>query len=396
MKNVVESFGKCVRVCGCGLLLLTLVVSPARSANVPLSWTASTDTNVVGYRIFYGGASQNYTNSLWVGNVTNTVINGLNNNTSYYFAAKGYDMAGDSSPFSNEAFITSASVPAAGELIMNTSSLVNTNNEYVYTLGGGTPSGYWINPTTGVLYWTPGVANASTTNYVTVVITDTLNQNTTVIETIMITVGPVVNDFMALSLGRTMARSGASGSLPINVNSSAGATNLNFTVGWPAEQLTNVTLTLNGSNVTGQIFNQGNNLVVQINGATISSGSNTLGQLNFQVPPGQESASLPLPLLAVSSTKADATAYNNISYADSTVTVIGSHPLLAPAVSTSGARHSLTIYGIPQSSYEVQYATNLTSPKVWNTSLAFTQTNLVQNIDLPDNYPTVYYRVLQQ
>jgi len=79
---------------------------------VALGWNASVDPNVVGYKIYYGLASGVYTWSIDVGNVTNAVVSGLTQNTSYYFAAKSCDALGNESDFSGEANIT-ASSPAA-------------------------------------------------------------------------------------------------------------------------------------------------------------------------------------------------------------------------------------------------------------------------------------------
>jgi hypothetical protein len=70
--------------------------------NVTLAWNLSTDPTVIGYNVYYGGASRNYTNTLNAGNVTNTTVKGLRAGTMYYFAATTYNSSGVQSPFSNE------------------------------------------------------------------------------------------------------------------------------------------------------------------------------------------------------------------------------------------------------------------------------------------------------
>jgi hypothetical protein len=384
-------------------VFISLAFAPMRAfsvQSVPLTWNASNDPNVIGYRIYYGGASGYYTNSVTVGNVTNTVITGLQDNTTYYFAAKGYDSAGDESDFSNEASLSSASVAYNGQLIINTSPFTNNNNgQYVFSLGGGTPSGYWINASTGMLYWGPCPTNTSTTNNINIVITDTQNQNVTMLETYVITIHSSQNDYLAVSLGSTIVQAGQTVSLPISLNSSTGATNLTFVIGWPCPMFTNITLTLNDSSLIGQVFTQGTNLIVQIGNASIASGSNILGQLNFQVAASQNSGLVYLPLIAVEGVKADATTYNNVTYSGSEVMIVGNNPMLVPAAPVtppSGTTHALTVYGIPQANYLVQYTTNLTPPIVWQPSIAFTQTNLVQTINLPGGSPTDFYRLVQQ
>ena len=67
-----------------------------------LAWNASTDPNVAGYNIYYGGASGVYTNEISAGNATNVTISGLVPGTTYYFAATTYDAVGMESPFSSE------------------------------------------------------------------------------------------------------------------------------------------------------------------------------------------------------------------------------------------------------------------------------------------------------
>jgi len=70
--------------------------------SVTLAWNPSASTNVVGYNIYYGGASGVYTNSINVGNVTSAIIPGLTAGATYYFAATADDALADQSCFSNE------------------------------------------------------------------------------------------------------------------------------------------------------------------------------------------------------------------------------------------------------------------------------------------------------
>jgi hypothetical protein len=101
-----------------GLIVLTALfaVLPVKGAQtVNLSWNSSTDTNVVGYTIYYGGTSGLYTNQISVGSVTNASVSGLTDGTIYYFAATSRDAAGDQSIYSNE---TVYSVPSVATLSM--------------------------------------------------------------------------------------------------------------------------------------------------------------------------------------------------------------------------------------------------------------------------------------
>jgi hypothetical protein len=71
--------------------------------SVTLAWAPEANTNIVGYNVYYGGASGVYTNMVSAANTTNIVISGLLPGATYYFAAKAHDGSGAESPFSNEA-----------------------------------------------------------------------------------------------------------------------------------------------------------------------------------------------------------------------------------------------------------------------------------------------------
>jgi hypothetical protein len=70
--------------------------------SVTLSWDASPDTNVAGYRIYIGPSSGNYTNSIDVGNLTSGTVPLLAGGGTYYFVVSAYSSEGFESDFSNE------------------------------------------------------------------------------------------------------------------------------------------------------------------------------------------------------------------------------------------------------------------------------------------------------
>lgn len=81
----------------------TTTTSPSAS----LSWQAPGDPAVVGYRIYYGTASNAYQQPLGsgvaAGNVTSYTVGGLQSATTYYFAVTSIDASGHESAYSNEA-----------------------------------------------------------------------------------------------------------------------------------------------------------------------------------------------------------------------------------------------------------------------------------------------------
>ncbi len=96
------------RVLG-GILLVALLNHPGQviSATPPgysvaLAWDGSPSPEVTGYRVYYGGASGNYTNSVVVGNVTTNTVPALTSGATYFFAVIAFDANGLESTFSNE------------------------------------------------------------------------------------------------------------------------------------------------------------------------------------------------------------------------------------------------------------------------------------------------------
>jgi hypothetical protein len=92
------------------VLMLLVAVDCARAATVSLGWSPSSDTNVVGYNVYYGTASGDYTGELPAGDGSDVTISNLTVGTTYYFAATAYDAYGNESGFSAE---TAYTVPLA-------------------------------------------------------------------------------------------------------------------------------------------------------------------------------------------------------------------------------------------------------------------------------------------
>lgn len=95
------------RQCGARLLRLALlccaffVTLQVRGLQtVTLAWDGN--TNVAGYKIYYGVTSRNYTNVQDVGNVTTASVANLREGVTYYFAATAYDAEGTESFYSSE------------------------------------------------------------------------------------------------------------------------------------------------------------------------------------------------------------------------------------------------------------------------------------------------------
>jgi hypothetical protein len=84
------------------LLVSILTIQNAHSDQVALTWAPNPEPDLVGYRIYYGTSTRNYSFFIDVGNTTSYIAQGLEEGRPYYFAATAYDMAGNESDFSNE------------------------------------------------------------------------------------------------------------------------------------------------------------------------------------------------------------------------------------------------------------------------------------------------------
>jgi hypothetical protein len=78
---------------------------PPSGGSATVTWNANTESDLAGYRVYYGTSSRtitNYPNSISVGKVMTATISGLTKGTKYYFAVKAVDTSGNLSGYSLE------------------------------------------------------------------------------------------------------------------------------------------------------------------------------------------------------------------------------------------------------------------------------------------------------
>lgn len=366
---------------------LPLSATACVSAN--LTWTASPDTNVTGYSIYYSGTSHQYTNSISVGNVTNAVIPGLFENTTYFFAAKAHNRAGVESDFSNEAAFAGFNATPDASRLLKTMPKNFSVHPLIFSLDASAPPGMTINPTNGVVCWTPGRAYASTTNYFSVIVTDTVNPALSISETLLITVG----DYLEFRLGATAVAAGQASSLPLTMAASGSVTNVQMVLAWPGTSLINPTLTFAPPIIAGSLQNLNSQLVIQLQTAANQplTGINQVAQLNFQSVPGQPSTIFNLPATTATGSTAEGSTYANIITQAGEVVVVGADPLLRPQTDASHGR-TLSLFA-PLGAYQLEYTTSLVSPVNWATLMTYAQTNVAQTVSLDSTDPVIFYRL---
>ena len=124
----------------CLILFIFLVLSPFDSAaQIKLAWDdPPADSNVTGYKVYYGTASGTYRHHIDVGYVTTYTVQPLSQRVTYYFAVTAYNPFGESG-YSNEASgVIVETVSTPGAISGPTSGI--TRKFYTFETGGSTSS----------------------------------------------------------------------------------------------------------------------------------------------------------------------------------------------------------------------------------------------------------------
>lgn len=83
---------------------VTLVLSAPTASTAFLSWSANTESDLAGYKIYRGTASGSYGSPIAVveKGTTSYNVSALQSGTTYFFAITAFDVSGNESPYSNE------------------------------------------------------------------------------------------------------------------------------------------------------------------------------------------------------------------------------------------------------------------------------------------------------
>ena len=142
------------------------------AAQMRLAWNPNTESDLAGYKVYYGTASRTYGSCIDVGNVNISTVPGLTQGVTYYFAVTAYDSYGNESGYSNEVYATLAPTDPEAVSVPNVLSGTTSGaigSSYPYTTGGsgsslGDPVQYqfdWIGDGTSLSPW--GSATRSNT-----------------------------------------------------------------------------------------------------------------------------------------------------------------------------------------------------------------------------------------
>ncbi len=115
-------------------MVVLFAALPVFAQNAGLSWNPSPDSDIAGYKLYYGVESPPYDTVIDLGNHTSYTVNGLLPGT-YYFAVTAYDTSGIESAFSNTVSLTMDAPCAASGLLNVTGTPVARAIATVATVG---------------------------------------------------------------------------------------------------------------------------------------------------------------------------------------------------------------------------------------------------------------------
>ena len=256
-------------------------------------------------------------------------------------------------------------------------------NQITFELAAG-PKGVRINKFTGLLRWLPAKNQSPSTNLILVVATDDGDPPQSAINAYRI----IVDDYLELSLGTAVLRTNESGTVPINIVTTAGVTNLTALLTVPDGRLAdNLAIqNLAPEFSSGNIERQGSNLWKMSFTATngqFAPGGRVIAQLAFTAI-STNSAFVPLTPSNVDALRPNGLPVLRTLTEPGRITLVGDTPLLE-ALARTNVQGSLILYGQPENGYTyvVESTTDFPLDSIWPaaaTTWVGSLTNLSQKV----------------
>ena len=327
-------------------------------------------------------------------------VDGLSPNTTYHYQAVAENTAGTS--FGGDVTFTTPLVTApvinqvAYQSIAVGQQLVITNQAnapVIFTLDPVDPAGATIS-TNGLFRWTPACGQGSSTNIVTLWATDVQYPSVSNHMTFLVTVG----DCVEVGVGSAALVSGQEACVPVNLQSSSVPLNsLQFTLQFPANQVTNLSISSTNIAVGAAIIVSASPTQAVFNVSALSGrllqGPANLAEICFDAA-NAHSGFLPLALSGIQGTKSNGGSVGNSSGTSGELAVVAAEPLLQAGKTNTS--FMLMLYGIPGSNYVIQSASVLNG--AWQSNLSLTVTNVANSILVggSTNSPVQFYRAYRQ
>lgn len=310
----------------------------------------------------------------------------------------------------NAPLITSVSnivADVGGSLVISNSILGASATNFIWSLVG--PNGATINPSNGVIRWTPGCSQGSTTNVITVWATDRTRTNLSDLTVFTV----AVKECVAPTLGRLVLRTGDTGRLPINLITSVELTNLVTLVSVPTNRFTNLGVealatqicfaTITATNTFPLLGGEGQgeggrNLYEVILGTCTNQsliGTQQVAWLVLTAVTNRPSAFVPVEIGPSIGTQLDGTFTTNFVTQTGTVIVVGEEPLLESTRATNGLVQ-LILYSKTGVTNRVQSTLSLPVIGPWTEWEQVVPSNILQNLTpLPPTNRVMIFRAVR-
>ena len=344
-----------------------------------IQWSGQDDPRGAGiadFTIFASADGTNYVPWLQTSNSASNSgsapFRGTPGNT-YFFYSIATDLAGNAQPVPAlpQAVTTiPTNAPVLGSVTNFTirpgDALVVTNQvlqgkpvgAWLFTVDPGAAAGASVNPTNGVFRWTPTCDQASTTNFMTVRVTDTGWTNMTDAVSFIVAVGDCVQP----GLGQQILLAGSSGRVPIYLISTVPLTNLEMTLVSPPGRLVSfgiqpIVPQICASSIT-PLTNSFQQLSLMACANQWLIGTQQVAWLNFTAATNQSSAFVSLQFTDLRGYEPDGTPVANFAPQAGRVVVVGQEPLLE-CVRGTNVQPQLILYGKPAINCAIEWRTNL-------------------------------------
>jgi hypothetical protein len=373
--------------------------------HVTLAWDPSPDSTVIGYRLYYGATSSQYTNALEAGKATTITVSGLEDGVTYFYAVTAYDAFGIESDFSNEVRSRPNQAPVLqpvpNQVARIDRPLVVTNaaldpegakQTLRFSLGPDAPTGAVIDPVTGIFRWQPTLAQASLAHSVTVQVTDSGSPPLTTATRFTVW----VRNPLEVQLGSASLRAGERGNVAVQVSTHLPLAALWVVVKHAPDYLTDLAVdavlpNLAEATVTS-LDPEHALLYVSSRAGQPLVGTQAVVRLGFTAVPGQPTALISLNPSDVLAEDVNGQILDRADFRSGRVIVIGDQLMLEAFQPGDGARE-LALYGNPPATVSLEMATNAVGAPVWRNIETFPLTSTVQRItSLPPKTPFQLFR----
>jgi hypothetical protein len=140
-----------------------------------LGWPPNPDPGIAGYNVYSGTVSGAYAKVTDVGNVTNAVINNLQEGQTYYFVVTAYDILGLESLPSPEMVYA---VPSTNTVKFNSNFVtIQPKGQLMVSLSGPVGATAVLLSSTNMATWNPIATNVFMTNNLFIKVMDTPGAN---------------------------------------------------------------------------------------------------------------------------------------------------------------------------------------------------------------------------